>query len=85
MLLLPLLALFSLSLTRAAPADETRQSLVALAAVGGGLIKLDSASYDLLTAPNRDWSASIEFTALDPRRRCAPCKPVLPCACLCSV
>ncbi|KAJ7905510.1 hypothetical protein B0H14DRAFT_2660569 [Mycena olivaceomarginata] len=74
-MLLPLLALFSLSLTRAAPADETRQSLVALAAAGGGLIKLDSASYDLLTAPNRDWSASIEFTALDPRRRCAPCKP----------
>jgi len=79
MLLLPLLALVSLSLlARAAPADETRQKLVALAAAGGGVIKLDSASYDLLTVPNRDWSASIEFTALDARRRCAPCKEFNP-------
>ncbi|KAF8212220.1 oligosaccharyl transferase subunit OST3/OST6 family [Mycena galopus ATCC 62051] len=79
MLLLPLLALVSLSLlTRAAPADETRQKLVALAAAGGGLIKLDSDSWDLLTAPNRDWSASIEFTALDSRRRCSPCKEFNP-------
>ncbi|KAJ6547581.1 oligosaccharyl transferase subunit OST3/OST6 family [Mycena capillaripes] len=78
MLLLPLLALVSLAFTRAAPADDTRQKLVALAAAGGGLIKLDSASYDLLTSPNRDWSASIEFTALDTRRRCAPCKEFSP-------
>ncbi|KAJ6496693.1 hypothetical protein C8R47DRAFT_353361 [Mycena vitilis] len=78
MLLLPFLALFSLPLTRAAPADDARQQLVALAAAGGGLIKLDAASYDLLTAPDRDWSASIEFTALDTRRRCAPCKEFNP-------
>ncbi|KAJ7273730.1 oligosaccharyl transferase subunit OST3/OST6 family [Mycena haematopus] len=79
MLLLPLLALLSLPLlTRAAPADEARQKLVALAAAGGGLIKLDSESYELLVAPNRDWSASIEFTALDTRRRCSPCKEFNP-------
>jgi oligosaccharyltransferase complex subunit gamma len=76
MLLLPFLALFSFAFTRAAADDDTHKKLVALAAAGGGLIKLDAASYDLLTAPNRDWSASIEFTALDARRRCAPCKPV---------
>ncbi|KAJ7097911.1 hypothetical protein B0H15DRAFT_823259 [Mycena belliarum] len=78
MLLLPLLALLSLPFTRAASPDAARQKLVALAAAGGGLIKLDAASYDLLTAPNRDWSASIEFTALDPRRRCAPCREFNP-------
>ncbi|KAJ7172460.1 hypothetical protein C8R46DRAFT_1086003 [Mycena filopes] len=71
--LLPLLALLS-PLARAAPPDGAHQKLVALAAAGGGLIKLDAASYDLLTTPNRDWSASIQFTALDSRRRCAPCK-----------
>ncbi|KAF7363462.1 hypothetical protein MSAN_01002000 [Mycena sanguinolenta] len=79
MLLRPLLALVSLSLlARAASSDETHQKLVSLAAAGGGLIKLDSNSFELLTAPNRDWSASIEFTALDPRRRCAPCKEFNP-------
>ncbi|KAJ6596910.1 hypothetical protein DFH09DRAFT_1258647 [Mycena vulgaris] len=78
LLLLPFIALFSLPLTRAAATDATRQKLVALAAAGGGLIKLDSASYDLLTTPDRDWSASIEFTALDTRRRCAPCKEFNP-------
>ncbi|KAJ7109393.1 oligosaccharyl transferase subunit OST3/OST6 family [Mycena epipterygia] len=77
MLLLPFLALFSLPLLAAA-ADDTHQKLVALAAAGGGVIKLDSASYDLLTTPNRDWSASIQFTALDSRRRCAPCKEFEP-------
>ncbi|KAJ7449828.1 hypothetical protein FB451DRAFT_1146605 [Mycena latifolia] len=78
MLLLPFLALFSLPFIHAASPDAARQKLVALAAAGGGLIKLDAASYDLLTTPNRDWSASIEFTALDPRRRCAPCKEFNP-------
>ncbi|KAJ7155947.1 hypothetical protein C8R43DRAFT_416302 [Mycena crocata] len=78
MLLSPFFALISLPLAWAASASDTHQKLVALAAAGGGLIKLDSASFDLLTSPNRDWSASIEFTALDSRRRCAPCKEFNP-------
>ncbi|KAJ7709888.1 oligosaccharyl transferase subunit OST3/OST6 family [Mycena rosella] len=78
MILLPFLALLSFPFSFAATPDSARQQLVALAAAGGGLIKLDSASYDLLTAPDRDWSASIEFTALDTRRRCAPCKEFNP-------
>ncbi|KAJ6556388.1 dolichyl-diphosphooligosaccharide-protein glycotransferase [Mycena capillaripes] len=48
--------------------------LIALAAEGRGVIKLDYASYGLLTAENRTWSASIEFTSLDPRNNCGPCK-----------
>ncbi|KAJ6630819.1 oligosaccharyl transferase subunit OST3/OST6 family [Mycena sp. CBHHK59/15] len=78
MRLLPLLALLVAPGALAASAVAARQKLVALAAAGSGLIKLDAATFDLLTAPNRDWSASIEFTALDHRRRCAPCKEFNP-------
>ncbi|GBE82000.1 Dolichyl-diphosphooligosaccharide--protein glycosyltransferase subunit 3 [Sparassis crispa] len=28
----------------------------------------------MLTHPSRDWSASIQFTAMDKRRRCSPCR-----------
>nr|GAT58663.1 predicted protein [Mycena chlorophos] len=74
-LLLPFLAL---SLSAAAAPSDTRQKLVSLAAAGGGVIRLDADTFDLLTEPARDWSASIEFTALDPRRRCMPCKEFNP-------
>ncbi|KAI9571533.1 hypothetical protein HD554DRAFT_203271 [Boletus coccyginus] len=69
----PLLALFLLPLSLAAkisPHDE----LVQLAAAGNGVIRLDERVFDLLTSPKRTWSASIQFTALHPQRRCAPCK-----------
>ncbi|TFK76425.1 oligosaccharyl transferase subunit OST3/OST6 family [Pluteus cervinus] len=61
-----LLVPFSLALT-------THERLVNLAAAGNGVIKLDTYTFDLLTAPKRNWTAAIHFTALDPRRRCAPC------------
>ncbi|KAF7294920.1 hypothetical protein MIND_01030100 [Mycena indigotica] len=61
-----------------AASSETHQKLVSLAAAGNGVIKLDSDTYELLTASRRDWSASIHFTALDPRRRCMPCKEFNP-------
>jgi len=68
-----LLPLFLLPAAFAATKDKdaVRQQLIDLAAKGNGLIKLDSKTFDLLTLPNRDWSASIQFTALDRRRRCA--------------
>ncbi|KAI0748221.1 oligosaccharyl transferase subunit OST3/OST6 family [Daedaleopsis nitida] len=74
MLLLPLFALFSLPFCLAASADAAYEKLLKLASNNNGLIKLDDASYNLLTHPQRTWSASVHFTALDPRRRCAPCK-----------
>jgi oligosaccharyltransferase complex subunit gamma len=73
MLWLPLLLLAPL----AALAKDAQQTLVDLAAAGDGLIRLDAQSFDLLTAPNRNWSAAIQFTALDKRRRCEPCRSVL--------
>ncbi|KAI6099872.1 hypothetical protein EDD16DRAFT_1763999 [Pisolithus croceorrhizus] len=51
-----------------------RDELVQLAAAGNGVIRLDERTFDLLTSPNRDWSAAIQLTALNPQRRCGPCK-----------
>ena len=77
MLLLPLLALLSLPFCIAASVESAREQLIKLAAANNGLIRLDDKSYALLTHPDRDWTSSVHFTALDPRRRCAPCKCVL--------
>jgi oligosaccharyltransferase complex subunit gamma len=55
-------------------AATPQQQLVQLASAGNGVIKLNADTFDLLTSPKRTWSASIELTALDPRRRCSPCK-----------
>ncbi|PCH38076.1 oligosaccharyl transferase subunit OST3/OST6 family [Wolfiporia cocos MD-104 SS10] len=45
-----------------------------MAAENKGVIKLDESTYNLLTSPKRTWSATVQFTALDKRRRCTPCK-----------
>ncbi|PIL24082.1 transporter [Ganoderma sinense ZZ0214-1] len=75
MLLLPLLALLSLPFCLAAiSAESAHEKLVKLAASNNGLIKLDDSLYGLLTHPKRTWSASVHLTAMDPRRRCTPCK-----------
>ncbi|KIY43554.1 hypothetical protein FISHEDRAFT_78406 [Fistulina hepatica ATCC 64428] len=69
----------SLLLLAAAPLclaakPSPHQRLVDLAAAGNGVIQLDENTYDLLTSPNRNWSAAIVYTALDKRMKCAPCK-----------
>ena len=69
----PLLPLLLLPLSLAAK-NSPHDELVQLAAAGNGLIRLDERVFDLLTSPKRTWSASIQFTALNPQRRCAPCK-----------
>ncbi|EAU88527.1 dolichyl-diphosphooligosaccharide-protein glycotransferase [Coprinopsis cinerea okayama7 len=50
------------------------EQLAELAAANNGVIRLDGPTYDLLTSPKRTWSASIQFTALDKKRACHPCK-----------
>ncbi|KAK7054860.1 oligosaccharyl transferase subunit ost3/OST6 [Paramarasmius palmivorus] len=57
---------------------RTGQNLVDLAAAGNGVIRLDPKSFDILTSSRRNWSAAIQFTALDRRRRCNPCKEFEP-------
>ncbi|PPR08101.1 hypothetical protein CVT24_010562 [Panaeolus cyanescens] len=66
--------LSSLFISTCALASTPQQQLTQLAAAGNGVIKLNAETFDLLTSPKRTWSASIQLTALDPRRRCNPCK-----------
>ena len=57
-------------------AATPHQQLVQLASAGNGVIKLNPDTFDLLTSPRRTWSATIQLTALDTRRRCNPCRLV---------
>ncbi|KAF7304898.1 hypothetical protein MKEN_01204100 [Mycena kentingensis (nom. inval.)] len=71
-----LLSLVALPIVLAAP--DIKSKLVSLAAAGNGVIRLDADTFDLLTTDTRDWSVSVQLTALDPRRRCMPCKEFNP-------
>jgi oligosaccharyltransferase complex subunit gamma len=56
-------------------AESSHSQLVKLASTNAnGVIQLDSRTFDLVTSPRRNWTATIHLTALDPRRRCGPCK-----------
>ena len=57
-------------------AATPQQQLIQLASAGDGIIRLNSDTFDLLTSPRRTWSATIQLTALDKRRRCNPCRLV---------
>ncbi|KAK1236532.1 oligosaccharyl transferase subunit ost3/OST6 [Marasmius sp. AFHP31] len=74
MLISTLLPLLALPFAWAASPADTRQKLVDLSVAGNGVIRLDPKTFDLLTSPNRNWSAAVHLTALDKRRRCTPCK-----------
>ena len=72
-----LLALLLAPLALAAKAVlSPHEQLKALADASDGVIRLDDKTYDLLTAPQRNWSATVLFTAMDKRRRCGPCRCV---------
>jgi oligosaccharyltransferase complex subunit gamma len=74
LIFLPFLSLLALPTIVLAAQDSPRQQLAKLAAENNGVIDLDTKTFELLTAPERDWSSSIHFTALDKRRKCGPCK-----------
>jgi oligosaccharyltransferase complex subunit gamma len=76
LLLAPLLALLLTPLSFAASVEKDHAQLVRLAEANNGVIPLDEASFTALTNSKRTWSAAIQFTAMDNRRRCAPCKCV---------
>lgn len=46
----------------------------ALARRNNGLISLDAATYDELTASTRDYSVSVVLTALGAQYKCQPCQ-----------
>ena len=70
------LALLFLPFCLSAP-QGSQQQLIDLAAAGNGVIQLDDAKFSLLTSSSRNWSVAVQFTALDERRRCSPCRLVV--------
>ena len=72
--LLPLLSFLLLPLSFVVAKEDPHAELVKLAAANNGVIPVDERVYNLLTSPKRTWSSAVQFTALDPRRRCTPCK-----------
>ncbi|TFY82622.1 hypothetical protein EWM64_g1387 [Hericium alpestre] len=78
-MLLPFLLLLALpACILAAKPQNVQERFVNLAQQNDGIIKLDADTFDLLTSPKRNWSTSIQFTALDKRRRCNPCREFEP-------
>ncbi|KAG8979615.1 oligosaccharyl transferase subunit ost3/OST6 [Tulasnella sp. JGI-2019a] len=59
--------------------QKTREDFARMAAAEGGVIKLDTATFDAITAPDRDWSVVIELTATSGTQvACTPCLTFLP-------
>lgn len=58
-----------------AASKTPHERLVELAeASSDGVIRLNEETFDLLTAPKRDWSAVVQLTALGKNMKCTPCK-----------
>ncbi|KAG0665159.1 oligosaccharyl transferase subunit ost3/OST6 [Rhodotorula mucilaginosa] len=67
-------ALPTLALAASAKYDKYRS----IAQRNGGLVSLDAAGYDELTAAPRDYSVSVVLTALGEAVKCGPCKILQP-------
>jgi oligosaccharyltransferase complex subunit gamma len=46
------------------------------AAANGGVVRLDGISYDQLVTSDRDYSVSVQLTALGAQYKCLPCQHV---------
>jgi len=74
-----LVAAVSLGLASICAAQSTRQELAAMAASHGGVIKLNSQTFDAITAAGRDWSVVVELTATSGTQvQCPPCLQFAP-------
>lgn len=77
MLLLSLLSVFLVPACWAISKDDAYSDFVDAASGNGGIVDLTTQTFDLLTAPDREWSATIQLTALGNQYKCAPCKCVV--------
>jgi len=60
-------------------AQSTREQFASLAASHGGIIKLNSKTFDAITAPERDWSVAVQMTAVAGHSvKCEPCLAFAP-------
>ena len=71
-----LLALAALPLCILAAESPVEQFVALANSSPDGVIRLNEQLFDLLSAPKRNWSAVIQFTALGKNMRCTPCKYV---------
>jgi len=53
--------------------SETRARFTKIAEANNGVIKLNSAEFEAITAADRDWSVVVQLTALGNEFKCAPC------------
>lgn len=58
----------------AAASGSPQAHFAQLAAKNNGVVTLDAVLFDQITAPNREWSATIQLTALGQNMNCAPCR-----------
>jgi len=57
-----------------AQADPKKEKLISLSEDNGGVINLNSNSYDRFTEGKRDYGMVVLLTALDDQFNCAPCR-----------
>jgi len=69
--ILPFLALSAFSSTSA---QTTREEFAAAAAKNGGIVKLNTKSFDALIGANREWSSVVQLTAMGSKFNCKPCR-----------
>jgi oligosaccharyltransferase complex subunit gamma len=69
-------ALSALQAFAASSPSALHTRLIDLAAKNGGLIPVDATLFEQITTNNRDWSVALQFTAMAPNMKCAPCRYV---------
>jgi hypothetical protein len=67
-------ALQALASSKDSTYSSVHQELIDLAAKNHGVITLDSSTYEKITSKDRDWSVTLQFTAMAPNMKCAPCR-----------
>ena len=71
-----LFSLLLVPLCLAAKKSTYEQVLELADAAKDGVIQLNDDNFGLLTSARREWSVVVQFTALDKKMKCAPCKCV---------
>ncbi|KAG8821991.1 regulator of ime2 [Serendipita sp. 399] len=71
-------ALQALAATSKPPQGTLHEQLIDLAAKNAGVVPLDAELFEKITSKNREWSVSLQFTALSPTMKCSPCREFAP-------
>ncbi|KAG8803154.1 oligosaccharyl transferase subunit ost3/OST6 [Serendipita sp. 398] len=71
-------ALQALAASSKVSQDAVHEQLIDLAARNAGIVPLDADLFEKITSKNREWSVSLQFTALSPTMKCVPCREFAP-------